>query len=107
MIKNLSDESLLITFKVTEEGEDNTVVPESAISFDIRSDSINVISLYKKDINKDFGKLIYHINILGKSIRENYWPRQIITRVVEEERITAAPDAKANSSGDESNDDFP
>jgi len=95
----------LITFQVTEEGDKNTVIPESATSFDIRSDSINVISLYKKDINKDFGQLKYHVTILGKATREGFWPRQIITPVLEEDKTTAAPDAKVNSD-DDSNDDF-
>ncbi len=44
-----------MTLRITEEGDKNTVIPESAISFDVRADSCNVISLYKKDINKDFG----------------------------------------------------
>ena len=83
IIKNISDENLLITFKVTEEGEKNTVIPESATSFDIRSDSIYVISMYKKDVSKDFGDLKYSITILGKAMREGSWPRQIITPVRE------------------------
>jgi hypothetical protein len=106
IIKNLSDENLLIAFKVTEEGEKNAVIPESAISFDVRSDSMMVISLCKKDLSKDFGQLKYEVVILGKTMREGYWPRQIITPVVEEEKTPAAPDAKVNSD-DDSNDEFP
>jgi hypothetical protein len=97
---------LQLTLKITEEGEKNTVLPESAISFDVKSDSMTVISLYKKDARKDFGKLNYQIVILGKAMREGYWPRQIITPVVEEDKTPAAPDAKVNSD-DDSNDEFP
>jgi hypothetical protein len=82
------------------------VIPESAISFDIRSDSINVISLFKKNISKDFGQLKYQVIILGKAMREGFWPRQIITPVIEEDKTPAAPDAKVNSE-DDSNDEFP
>lgn len=105
IIKNLSDENLLVAFKVTEEGEKNTLIPESAISFDVRSDSMMVISLSKKDLSKDFGQLKYQVVILGKAMREGYWPRQIITPV-EEEKTAAAPSAKVNSD-DDSNDEFP
>ncbi len=82
------------------------MIPESAISFDIRSDSINVISLFKKNISKDFGQLKYQVIILGKAMREGFWPRQIITPVIEEDKTPAAPDAKVNSE-DDSNDEFP
>jgi len=61
--------------------------------------------LCRKDINKDFGELKYHVNILGKATREGYWPRQIITPVIEEDKTPAAPDAKVGSDND-SNDDF-
>lgn len=68
-IKNLSNENLLLTFRVTEEGDKNTVIPESAVSFDIRADSSYAISLCKRDVNKDFGELKYHVKILGKATR--------------------------------------
>ncbi len=64
-----------------------------------------MISLYKKDLSKDFGELKYHINVLGKATKEGYWPKEIITPVVEEDKTPAAPDAKVGSD-DESNEDF-
>lgn len=82
------------------------MIPESAVSFDIRSDSSYAISLYRKDVKKDFGELKYLVNILGKATREGYWPRQIITPVIEEDKAPAAPDAKVGSD-DESGEDFP
>jgi hypothetical protein len=66
---------------------------------------MNTIPLYKKNINKGFGNLQYHITVLGKATKDGYWPRQIITPVIEEDKIVAAPDAKVNSD-DDSNDDF-
>jgi hypothetical protein len=36
------------------------------------------------------------INVLGKATREGFWPRQIITSVIEDEK-GAAPDAKVGS----------
>lgn len=96
MLKNLSSENLLLTFRVVEEGDSNALVPQSPISLDIRSDSSTTISLYKKDISKDFGNLKYEIRILGKATREGYWPRQIITPVPEEEK-GAAPDPRRGS----------
>jgi len=81
------------------------LIPESAVSFDIRADTTYTISLCKKDIKKDFGELKYEVNILGKATREGYWPRQIITAVIEEDKAPTAPDTKVGSD-DESNDDF-